>query len=106
MFLLSGVDYCCIIHDSYDRGYLKNASKNISFENQVHSHYENLTAPKKIETRNILIDKKSCKDLAIYFTRYHPGISIAAMLNLYYDKLIKTIENYKGKSTWRFVILH
>ena len=51
---------------------------------------------KKIETRNILIDKKSCKDLVIYFTRYHPDKSIT-MLNLYYDKLIGKIEEYKGK---------
>ena len=38
--------------------------------------------PNKLETRNILIDKKSCKELVIYFTGYHPDKSIA-MLNLY-----------------------
>ena len=32
--------------------------------------------PKKIETKNIFIDKKSCKGLVICFTRYHHDKSI------------------------------
>ena len=48
----------------------------------------------KLETRNIFIDKKSYKDLVIYFTRYHLDKS---MLNLYSDELVGKIEQYEGK---------
>ena len=50
---------------------------------QVHYHYESLVEPKKIETVNILIYKKSYKYLMIYFTRYHPHKSLT-VLNVYY----------------------
>ena len=49
---------------------------------QAHYHYENLIKPKILKTRNILIEKKSYKDLMIYFTRYHPGKSVVTILNL------------------------
>ena len=74
-------------------GIYKIHTKKINIKNQVQYHYENLVKPKKTETRNILIDKKRCKDLVIYFTRYHPDKSIR-MINLYYDKLIGKIEGY------------
>ena len=50
-------------------GIYKMHTKKMNIENQVHYHYEKLTKPKKIETRNIFIDKKSYRDLVIYFTR-------------------------------------
>ena len=75
-------------------GIYKIHTKKINIKNQVQYHYENLVkAKKKTETRNILIDKKSYKDLVIYFIRYQPDKSIR-MLNLYYDKLIGKIEGY------------
>ena len=40
-------------------------AKKINIKNQFHHHYENLIRPKKLETRNIFIDKKSHKDLVI-----------------------------------------
>ena len=70
-------------------------TKKINIKNQVHYHYENLTKPKNLETRNVSIDKKSYKDLVIYFTRYHPDKSIT-IINLYYDELIGKIEEYEG----------
>ena len=41
--------------------------------------------PKKLETKNILINKKNYKDLVIYFTRYDDGKSIR-ILNLYFNE--------------------
>ena len=40
---------------------------------------------------------KPIRILVIYFTRYDQGESMR-MLNLYYDKLIGKIEEYKGKN--------
>ena len=51
---------------------------------------------KMLGTRNIFIDKKSNKELVIYFTIYHPDKSIA-MLKLYYDEFIEIIEEHEGK---------
>ena len=51
----------------------KTHNKEINIEHQFHYHYENLIKLKKLETKNIFIDKKSYKDLVIYFTRYHPN---------------------------------
>ena len=50
-------------------------TKKINIKNQVHYHYESLSKPK----RNILINKKSYKDLVIYFTRCHPNKSILSL---------------------------
>ena len=74
-------------------------TKKINIKNQVHQNYENLIKSKKLGTRNILIDKKSYKDMVIYFNRNHLDESIT-MLNLYYDKLIGKIEEYERKNTW------
>ena len=42
--------------------------KEINFESSVFNYYfDNLIKAKK--TKNILIDKKNCKDIVIYFTR-------------------------------------
>ena len=43
-------------------------NKTIISNNQFQYHYENLIEPKKLETRNISINKKSYKDFMIYFT--------------------------------------
>ena len=80
-----------------DRGSQKMHSKNINIKNQIHYHFENLIKPKKLETRNICIDKKIYKNLVVYFTRYHTAKPIT-MLNLRYDKLIGKIDDYVGKN--------
>ena len=36
--------------------------------------------------------------MVIYFTRYHPDKS-RTLLNLYYDELIRKIEDYEGKKS-------
>lgn len=42
--------------------------KEINFESSVFNYYfDNLIKAKK--TKSILIDKKNCKDMVIYFTR-------------------------------------
>ena len=79
-------------------GTYKMHTKKINIKNQVHQNYENLIKSKKLGTRNILIDKKSYKDMVIYFNRNHLDESIT-MLNLYYDKLIGKIEEYERKNT-------
>ena len=96
---IKGDDYHCIIHD-ISKSEAINLSKNsvlkiastckmhINIKNQVQYHYENLIEPKKLETRNILIDKKRHKDLVNYFTIYHHDES-TTMLNLYYDEKIE-----------------
>ena len=65
--------------------YIKCIPKNKNIKNQVLYHYENLIKRKKLETTHIVIDKNSCKDLMIYFNRYHT------------DKSIGNIEKYGGK---------
>ena len=43
----------------------------INIKNRVYNcHFDNLVKRKKLETKNILFDEKSYKDLGIYFTRY------------------------------------
>ena len=71
-------------------------TKKIYIKNQVHYHYKNLIESKKLENRNVLINKKSYRNLVIYFTRYHSEKSVT-ILNLYYDELIGKIEQYEGK---------
>ena len=72
-------------------GIYKMHTKKINIKNQVHYHYKNL-----IESKNVLINKKSYRNLVIYFTRYHSEKSVT-ILNLYYDELIGKIEQYEGK---------
>ena len=73
-------------------------SKNINIKYQVHYHFENLIKPKKLETRNICIDKEIYENLVVCFTRYHTDKSIT-ILNLCYDKLIGKIDDYVRKNT-------
>ena len=48
-----------------DCGYIKNEA-----------HYrENVIKPKNLKSKNMFGNKDSCKDLVIYFTRYHPDKS-------------------------------
>ena len=43
----------------------------INIKSRVYRYYfDNLVKPKKLETKNILIDEKNYKDLTIYFTKY------------------------------------
>ena len=80
-----------------DRGYIhKMHIKIINIKNQAHYHYENLIKLKNLHTKNIFIDKKSYKHLAIYFNRYHLVKSII-ILNLFYDELLGKVEEYEGK---------
>ena len=50
-------------------------TKKFNSKNLVYYYYENLIKPKKLETRNTLIDKKSYKALVINFTCYSPDKS-------------------------------
>ena len=43
--------------------------KQINTKNKVYNYYDNLIKVKKLETKNILRDEKSVKDLIIYFAR-------------------------------------
>ena len=73
-------------------------TKKINIKDKVNYHHGNLIKRKELETRSILIFKKSYKDLAIYFTRYHLDKPIT-LLNLYHDKLIGKIGEYEGKNS-------
>ena len=50
---------------------------------------------KKIETKIILIGKKSYKDLVTYFTKYLQNKSIK-MLSLYYHELMGKVKKHEG----------
>ena len=46
-------------------------AKEINIKSQVCRYYfNNLVKARKLETKNILINEKSYKDLVIYFTKY------------------------------------
>ena len=65
---------------------------------KVYNYYlDNLINVKKLETKNILIDKKNYKHLVIYFTRYVHCKSIK-ILNLHYHKLIGKNEKREVKN--------
>ena len=81
---VKGVDYHCIIHSISksesiyliensvlnDRGCIQNACQRINIKNRVYNYYfGNLVKTKKLETTNILTDKKKYRDSVIYFTR-------------------------------------
>ena len=83
---VKNVDYHCIIHDISkseaiyllknfvleNRDYIKKIQiKEINIRNRVYNYYlYSLIKAKKLETKNILIDKKNYKYMVIYFTRY------------------------------------
>ena len=60
------------------------------------NYFDNLVKAKKLETKNILIDKKNYEDLMIYFTRYVHKKSIK-ILSLHYHELMENIEEHEGK---------
>ena len=65
--------------------------REINIKNRVYNYYfDNLVKPKKLETKNILIDEKNYKDLTIYFTKYVHSNSIKM---LYYFKERCDINN-------------
>ena len=71
--------------------------KEINIKNRVCIYYfDYLIKAKKLETKIILMDEKSYKDLVIFFTRYDCEKSIR-MLSLYYQELIGKIEEYERK---------
>ena len=101
------VDFRCIIHVIHIANLekficqkimcLKILGKEIYIKNQVFDFYDSLIKPKKIETKNIVIDEKSCKDLVIYSTRYNHDKTIA-VLSLYYHELMGKIKEHEGKN--------
>ena len=61
----------------------------INIENQVYNyHFDNLVKTKKLETKNILINKKDYKDLVIYFIRY---------VHCEFDKNVRPVLSCNGK---------
>ena len=72
--------------------------KEINIKNRVYNCFDNIIKPKKLATKNILIDKKNYKDLVIYFTRCDGDKSVR-ILCLNYNKLMEAIEEHEGKNT-------
>ena len=60
------------------------------------NNFNYLIKTRKLETKEILINKKIYKDFVIYFTRYDHGKTIK-MLSLYYHKLVGKMEEYERK---------
>ena len=78
-------------------GTYKSHVEEINVKNKVWNYYcDNLVKEKKLETKNILIDKKNWNDLVIYFTRYVHNKS-KKTLGLHYHKLMEKIEEHEGK---------
>ena len=109
---VKNVDYHCIIHDISkseaiyllknfvleNRDYIKKIQiKEINIRNRVYNYYlYGLIKAKKLETKNILIDKKNYKYMVIYFTRYVHSKSIK-MLNLHHELIRKVEEDERKK---------
>ena len=107
---VKGADYRCIIHGvskSDAINLLENLclmivdiykmhTKNICIKNQVFHYHDDLIKSKKVETKNIVIDEKSYKDLVLYTARYDRNKTLT-MLNLYYNELMGKIKEHKGK---------
>ena len=101
MITIKVVDYCCIIHEIIksepiyfwgvsvlnDRGYIyKMQIKEINIKRGVHKYYfDNLIKAKNLESKNILIDEKTCKNLVIYFTRYVHKKSMKMLIVDYHE---------------------
>ena len=77
---------------------MQNKKKKKKNKNRVCYYFDNLIKPKKLTTKNILIDNKNWTYFVIYFSRFDNGKSIR-MLSLCYSKLIGTIEETEGKYT-------
>ena len=63
------------------------------FNNKVYNYYNNLIKARKLETKNILIDEKNHKDIAIYFARYDHKKSTKTLSRM------GKIEKYDKKNT-------
>ena len=69
----------------------------INIKNRVYSyHFDNLVKAKKLDTKNIFIDKKNYKDLMIYFTRYVHR-KLIKMLSLHYHELMGKNKEHERK---------
>ena len=69
----------------------------INIKNRVYSyHFDNLVKAKKLDTKNIFIDKKNYKDLMIYFTRYVHR-KLIKMLSLHYHELMGKSKEHERK---------
>ena len=74
-------------------GIYKMYTKETYIKNLVFYYYGNLIKPKKIETKNTVINEKSYRDLVIYSTRYDRG-KIITMLSLSYHDLKNMRKKY------------
>ena len=78
----------------------------IDTKNQVYKYYfDNLVKAKKLETKNILIDKENYKDLTIYFIRHFHSMAIK-MLSLHYHELMEKTEELEEKNIYEFSCLY
>ena len=71
-------------------------TKEIYIKKQVFDYYGNFIKPKKLETKNILINEKHYMDLVIYSTR-NDRVKII-MLSLYYHELMGMPKEHDGKT--------
>ena len=62
---------------------------------------------KKLQSKNVLIDEKSYKDLVIFFFGYDRGKSkrMSWKYENQYHELIGKIEEHKGKNIWWLMII-
>ena len=68
----------------------------INIKNRIYNyHFHSFVRAKKLETKNILVDKKNYKNLTIYFTRYVHSKS--KMLSVYYHELMRKIKEHEAK---------
>ena len=70
--------------------------KETNIKNWVYKCFDNINKPKKLKTKNILVDMKRYKDLVIFFVRYGCSKSVR-ILTLYYNKLMGVIEEHERK---------
>ena len=72
--------------------------KEINLKDSVYNYYfGNSIWPKKLKTKNILMDEKNYENLVIYFTRY-VGSKSVKMLSLHYHELMRKIEELEEKN--------
>ena len=58
----------------------------------MYNYYDNLIKSEKLETKNILIDEKKCKNLTVHFARFNHKKS-TRMLSLHYHELKGNTED-------------
>ena len=70
----------------------------INIKNRAYNYYfKNLIKAKKLDSKNILIDKENYKDLVLQFTSYVHG-TLVKMLRLHCYELMGKIEEDEGKN--------